>query len=225
MGQDEGDQPLAHRGLARVGRKVRLQLLEQRGAGVVHGIDLRATFAASAAFLAGMGLRSLVLVSALGATLPLAASAAAPATDPPIGGRPGGLAILRPCATVQLKPRVWSETHAMLHRELVITLTNVGSTACAIDGFPAVRLLDALRHARIVAETFTGKPRQFIIAPNGTAAFQLRVASGDGTIEYMTAPTLAIIPPGDVAPLFLTIALPVAPTIEVSALQPATPLK
>ena len=172
-----------------------------------------------------MGLRSLVLFSALMAALPLAASAALSPADPPIGGRPGGLAILRPCAAAQLKAAVTSETHAMLHRELEITLTNLSATACAIDGFPAVRLLDELRHARIAAERFSGKPRQFIIAPGSAAAFQLRVATGDGTTEYMTAPTLAIIPPGDIAPLFVKIALPVAPTIAVTALQPAAPRK
>jgi hypothetical protein len=164
--------------------------------------------------------RSLLLaLAAAAAALPL--GAAAP-PNPPIGGE-GGLAILRPCAASQLKATVASNESAMMHRELRITLTNVSARACAIDGYPAVRLLDELKHPRIVAESFTQKPRMFIIAPDQQAAFRLRIATGDGVTTYLTAPTLAIIPPGDVAPLMLEVALPIAPTIEVTALAPAEP--
>jgi hypothetical protein len=38
-------------------------------------------------------------------------------------------------------------------------------------------------------------------------------------------PTLAIIPPGDLTPLFLRVQLPSAPTIDVTALQPAADVK
>jgi len=113
----------------------------------------------------------------------------------------------------------------MLHRELRITLTNTSASACAISGYPAVRLLDELRHPRIVAESFSDKPRMFILAPDQQAAFRLRVATGDGVTTYMTAPTLAIIPPGDIAPLLLSVELPVAPSIEVTALVPASESK
>ncbi|MDB5026560.1 MAG: hypothetical protein JWO66_249 [Candidatus Eremiobacteraeota bacterium] len=166
-----------------------------------------------------MGQRSLVLVLAalLAASPPPTAAAL-----PPIAGGAHGLAILRPCATAQLKAAVAEDRGATLHRELRITLTNTGATACAIDGYPAVRLLDELKHPRIAAESFTQTARMFTIAPGASAAFGLRVATGDGAATYMTAPTLAIIPPGDVVPLFLTVELPVAPTIEVTALRPAT---
>lgn len=160
------------------------------------------------------------------AALPLAAAGPAP-TNPPIGGMsaPGGagLAILRPCASAQLRAAVAENSGAMLHRELRITLTNASTRACAISGYPAVRLLDELKHARIVAETFSAeRPQQFILSPGAAAAFRLRVATGDGTIGYMTVPILAIIPPGDVAPLYLAVTLPVAPTIDVTALRPAS---
>jgi Protein of unknown function (DUF4232) len=173
-----------------------------------------------------MGLRSFVLASALVAAVPLAASATLSPTNPPVplGGQ-HGLAILRPCPSSQLRAAVTSDQGAMLHRELRITLTNVGASACAIDGYPAVRLLDALNHARIAAESFSLTPRQFIIAPDQQAAFRLRIATGDGTTTYLTVPTLAIIPPGDVVPLFVKIALPSAPTIDVTALQPAAEVK
>ncbi len=173
-----------------------------------------------------MGLRSLAVVSALIAVLPLAASATLTSTNPPASrGGPNGLAILRPCASTVLKAVVTSDQHATLHRELRITLTNVGASACAIYGYPAVRLLDELKHPRITAESFSQTPRQFIIAPDGQAAFRLRVATGNGSISYVTAATLAIIPPGDVTPLLLNVELPVAPTIEITALQPAAELK
>ena len=166
--------------------------------------------------------RSLLLALAAAAALPPGAAAAPP--NPPIGGGgEGGLAILRPCAASQLKAAVASNEPAMMHRELRITLTNVSARACAIDGYPAVRLLDELKHPRIVAESFSQQPRLFIIAPDQQAAFRLRVATGDGTTTYLTAPTLAIIPPGDVAPLMLDVALPIAPAIEVTALVPAEP--
>jgi Protein of unknown function (DUF4232) len=166
------------------------------------------------------------------AALPLAAAvvsvgiAATPApANPPIGGGAHPLAILRPCASSQLKAAVTENQGAMLHRELRITLTNAGATACAIDGYPAVRLLDELKHPRITAESYSDKPRLFTIGPGQQAAFRLRVATGDGTMEYMTAPTLAIIPPGDTAPLLVTVTLPVAPTIDVTALLPAAEAK
>lgn len=174
-----------------------------------------------------MGPRSLALVLATAAAaLPAATPATLTSTMPPIGGGPPhGLAILRPCPASQLKAAIASNGIVAGYRELRITLTNAGASACAISGYPAVRLLDELKHPRIVAESFTDKPRMFIIAPDQQAAFRLRVAVGDGTTPYMTAPSLAIIPPGDVAPLLLNVELPVAPVIEVSALLPVAELK
>ena len=161
----------------------------------------------------------------LAALATLAALAAAP-TAPPIAGGPHVMPILRPCASSQLRAAVASNEGAMLHRELRITLTNTGTTGCAIAGYPAVRLLDETKHARIVAETFsTEKPREFTIGPGQAASFGLRVATGDGTTTYLTAPTLAIIPPGDVTPLLLAVTLPVAPALEVTPLIPAAEAK
>lgn len=161
----------------------------------------------------------------LAALATLAALAAAP-TPPPIAGGPHVMRVLRPCAASQLRAAVASDEGAMLHRELRITLTNTSTTGCAIDGYPAVRLLDETKHARIVAETFsTERPREFTIGPGQSASFGLRVATGDGTISYPTVPTLAIIPPGDVAPLFVNVTLPAAPSLEVTALIPAAAAK
>ena len=170
-----------------------------------------------------MGPRSLVFVlAAAAAALPAGAQATLTSTPPPVAGGAHGLAILRPCPASQLRAAVASKGHAMMHVELRITLANVGASACAISGYPAVRLLDELKHPRIVAESFSGNPRMFILAPDQKAAFGLRVATGDGTTSYMTAPTLAIIPPGDITPMLLNVELPVAPTIDVTALEPAT---
>ncbi|HEY6234188.1 MAG TPA: DUF4232 domain-containing protein [Candidatus Elarobacter sp.] len=164
--------------------------------------------------------RSLLLATAtLVMTLPSAALAAAPPSLPPIGGNGGrGMAILRPCASAQLAAAVGSQTRGMLHRELLITLTNVSQRACAIDGFPAVRLLDERKAPLIAAESWSRISRLFTIAPGQAAAFAMRVATGDGVTSYRTVPTLAIIPPGDTTPIFLNVAVPAAPTIEVSAL-------
>ena len=165
---------------------------------------------------------SLMLPAALAAALSCSALAAAAPPEPPIGGNGGrGMAILRPCAASQLAAAVTSQTGAMLHRELRITLTNVSPRACAIDGFPAVRLLDELKQPQIVAESFSRTPRLFTIGPAQAAAFLVRVATGDGVTSYRTVPTLAVIPPGDTAPLLLEVEVPVAPTIDVTALFPA----
>ena len=164
--------------------------------------------------------RSTVLAAAaLVATFPLLAAAP---SEPPIGGNGGrGMAVLRPCASAQLKAAVTSQTGAMLHRELRITLTNVSPRPCAIDGFPAVRLLDELKHPQIVAESFSRAPRLFIITPGQAAAFLVRIATGDGVTSYRTVPTLAVIPPGDTSPMLLDVEVPVAPTVDVTALFPA----
>ncbi|HEX3548881.1 MAG TPA: DUF4232 domain-containing protein [Candidatus Elarobacter sp.] len=159
------------------------------------------------------------------AAVPTAASATLVSTPPPPRGAERGLAILRPCPASQLKAAVTSDQGAMMHRELTITLTNAGASACVIDGFPAVRLIDELKHARIAAESFSGTPKHFIIAPDQQAAFKLRIATGDGVTSYMTVPTLAIIPPGDVVPLYVKVELPSAPTIDVTALAPAAETK
>ena len=135
------------------------------------------------------------------------------------------MAILRPCAAALLTAAVTSDAGAMMHRELRITLTNGSTTPCAMYGYPAVRLLDETKHPRIVAESFSGKPKLFIIAPKQQASFLLRIATGDGVTTYPTVPTLAIIPPGDVAPLFMSVNLPAAPTIDVTALLPAADVK
>ena len=169
-----------------------------------------------------MMMRSLALSAAmLVSTLPHAVLAAP--SNPPIGGNGGrGMAVLRPCASAQLKAAITSQAGGMMHLELRITLTNVSRTACAIDGFPAVRLVDARKHPQIVAESFSRTPRLFIIAPAQAAAFLVRIATGDGVTQYRTVPTLAIIPPGDVTPILLHAELPAAPAIGVTALFPAT---
>jgi Protein of unknown function (DUF4232) len=172
--------------------------------------------------------RPLTALAVALAALPLAAATPAPPAPslPPIGGGPHVLRVLRPCAASQLRAAVASNEGAMMHRELRITLTNTSATACAIDGYPAVRLLDAAKRAYIAAETFsTERPREFTIGPGQAAAFGLRVATGDGATTYMTAPTLAIIPPGDVSPLLLAVDLPVAPVLDVTPLVPAAEAK
>ena len=153
-------------------------------------------------------------------TAVLAACALVPAAAgaQPIGGG-AGMAILRPCATADLRASVLTNTRAMMHEELRIGLTNTSQRACAIDGYPAVRIVDANGAVAIAAETFVSEPapRIFTIAPGQSAAFGVRIAAGDGVTEYRAAPQLAIVPPGGLSALMLAVSVPVAPTIEVSA--------
>jgi hypothetical protein len=161
-------------------------------------------------------MRKRSLVVALAALAALPAPAGANVTPPHV------MAVLRPCAAAQLRANKSSEDAGMLHRELRIRLTNVSSRACAIDGFPAVRLLDAAHNPQIVAESFSREPQLLILAPQQSAMFALRIATGDGTTTYRSVPLLAVIPPGDVTPLYLRIDLPAAPRIDVTAvLAPA----
>jgi uncharacterized protein DUF4232 len=165
--------------------------------------------------------RLLALAVALAAAAPGAPATAAPA---PIAGGSHALAVLRACPTSQLKAAIASDQGAMLHRELRITLTNTGPVGCAMLGYPAVRLLDELQHAQIVAENFSRTPRMFVLSPGQQAAFLLRVATGDGVTTYRTVPTMAIVPPGDVTALHLHANLPVAPRVDVTAVLPASAL-
>lgn len=153
------------------------------------------------------------------AVLPIAAAA----QPVPPGG---GLAVLRPCATAQLRASVLENTGATLHRELRIGLTNIAQRACAIDGYPAVRLLSAEGNVEIVAEQFAPAPAPhlFTIAPGQQSVFRMRVATGDGAITYRTAPTLGIVPPGDVTPLKIPLELPIARTMDVTAVLPPNEL-
>ena len=162
-------------------------------------------------------MRTLAFLAAW-ALLPAAAAAQ------PIGGNGGtGMAVLRACATAQLRASVLSDTSAMMHRELRIGLANVSERACAIDGYPAVRIVDERGNVQIAAESFVTAPapRLFTLAPGESAAFLLRIAHGDGAIEYRTAPKLAIVPPGGLSALMLALDVPAAPSVEVTAVLPA----
>ena len=167
----------------------------------------------------------ILALGVLAAAVATAAAATGATPAPPIAGVAHKMAILRPCSAAQLKAAVTSDTGETMHRVLRITLTNGSATPCAIDGYPAVRLIDETKHPRIVAESFSGKPKMFIIAPKEQASFLMRIATGDGVTTYPTVPTLAIIPPGDVAPLYMSVNLPAAPTIDVTALLPAAEVK
>jgi len=92
-----------------------------------------------------MLLRSLAHGLLCAAMLPLTASVALAAPAP-----------ARACSSSQLRAAVASDSGAMLHRDITITLTNSGRSACVIDGYPAIRLLDAQHHASVAAESFLG---------------------------------------------------------------------
>ena len=159
-----------------------------------------------------MGKRLFVLV--LVALAAVSAPVRAGATPPHV------MAVLRPCTSAQLRADTSSADAGMLHRELRIRLTNISARGCAIDGFPAVRLTDAEHNVQIAAESFSREPRLLILAPQQSAMFAVRIATGDGVTTYRTVPLLAVIPPGDVTPLYLRIELPAAPRIDVTAVLP-----
>ncbi len=162
-----------------------------------------------------MQFRSIVLALAAGALAPLTASAA-----PPASAAPHALITRVTCLSSQLRAVVVSDQGGMMHRELHIRLTNKGRVPCAIDGYPAIRLLDAGHQAQLTAESFSGTPHPFSLAPGASASFGLRIATGNGVAVYPTVPLLAIVPPGDVIPLILTHPLPTGPTIDVQAIVP-----
>jgi hypothetical protein len=164
--------------------------------------------------------RSFLVRLAAATLIPLSAAAMLAATAAPAAHGPSALTARRACPASQLRAAVVSDQGGMMHRELSITLTNSGASACVIDGFPAIRLLDAQRRAAINAESFSGTPQAFTLAPGKRAAFGIRVATSDGVTVYPTMRTLAIIPPGDVVALMLPHALPAGPTIDVKALVP-----
>jgi len=124
------------------------------------------------------------------------------------------------CPSSQLRAAVTEDSGAMLHRDIEITLTNNGRSACVIDGYPAIRLLDAQHRASVAAESFSGDdPHKFTLAPGKHATFSILVATTDGVAPaYPTMPILAIIPPGDVVPLLVKHGVPAGPTIQIQAI-------
>jgi hypothetical protein len=155
---------------------------------------------------------------AVATMLPSAASATLVPTPSPAAHAPSALTAARACPSPQLRAAVVSDQGAMMHRELRVTLTNNGASACTIDGFPAIRLLDAQRHVTIAQESFSGTPSAFTLAPGKSASFGLRIATGDGTTTYPTVPALAIIPPGDVVAIVVQHRVPAGPTVDVQAI-------
>jgi hypothetical protein len=147
------------------------------------------------------------------AMLPLTASLAVAAPAP-----------ARACQSSQLRAVVSSDSGAMLHRDIAITLTNRSTSACIMDGYPAVRLLDAQHRASVAAESFSGAaPHTFSLAPGQHATFEMLVATTNGVVPaYPTMPILAIIPPGDIVPLLLRHGVPASPTIDMHAIAPGS---
>jgi hypothetical protein len=145
------------------------------------------------------------------ALLPLSASVALAAPAP-----------VRACQSSQLRAAVSSDSGAMMHRAITVTLTNRSASACTMDGYPAVRLLDAQHRASVAAESFSGEPpHAFSLAPGKHATFDMLIATSNGVIPaYPTMPILAIIPPGDTVPLLLQHGVPAAPTIDMHAVAP-----
>jgi hypothetical protein len=146
--------------------------------------------------------------------LPLTASA----TLAPVAHPMRAMTALRACTSSQLRAAVTSDEGAMMHRELRVTLTNSGAMACTIDGFPAIRLLDAHHHVTTAEESFSGTPRGFALPPGKSASFGLRIATGDGSMTYPMVPAFAVIPPGDVVALVVQHPVPAGPTVDVQAI-------
>lgn len=167
-----------------------------------------------------MQFSSAVLGLAGAASIGLAASAMPAASAAPAANASHALTTRVTCLSSQLRAAVTSDQGGMMHRELHITLTNKGRTPCAIDGFAAIRLLDAGHQAQLTAESFSGSPHPFALAAGAKASFGIRIATSNGVAVYPSVPLLAIIPPGDVVPLILTHPLPTGPTIDVQALVP-----
>ena len=155
---------------------------------------------------------------AVATIFPSAAAATLVPTPSPAPHAPSALTAARACPSSQLRATVVSDEGAMMHRELRVTLTNEGASACTIDGFPAIRLLDAQRHVTIAEESFSGTPRAFTLAPDKSASFGLRIATGDGITTYPTVPAFAVIPPGDVVAIVVQHRVPAGPTIDVQAI-------
>jgi hypothetical protein len=116
------------------------------------------------------------------------------------------------CQSAQLRLALGNRVSEQTQQATVVfTLTNTGTEACFLFGYPGIALLDGqgsplnLSYLRRGDQTLTSAPPQQVNLAPGVAAFGAINNNYCVSTEYSTATTLEVIPPDDTTTLAVTI--------------------
>ncbi len=172
--------------------------------------------------------------AAAGAVL-LAAAGSGPALASQDAARSGNApgAVTR-CLTHELAAGLHGMQAGLGNRGMILTLTNISSRSCSLDGYPGLGLQNAA-HAKLPSHTSWGSTyfdpdpgRHFLVlSPGETVSADAGYAAGDGQPHPVTATYLVVTAPN--ACHHLTVRLPGAPVriyrgrLSVTAVARHTP--
>ena len=118
---------------------------------------------------------------------------------------PGVTPVYQACRSAGLSARAHTATLAPGQERLTIVLTSTSPIGCRLEGFPAVRVLSDRKTVTATIAIERGEPQPLRLEPGVSAAFTLTY-----TVRKARAPALwglAVIPPGDVRPLYVPAAI------------------
>jgi Protein of unknown function (DUF4232) len=152
--------------------------------------------------------------TASGIGVTVAPTTTAPGLTPPTTtpAPPNGVASVRcepdqlQLAEAALQPSPETQQHPLL-----LTLTNVGSSACSLDGYPGISLFDGrgdllpLDYRWGGDQEVTAAPPQRVGLPSGGVAYVLLNKSSCVLGDLSDATTVALIPPDDTTTMTLSL--------------------
>jgi len=143
------------------------------------------------------------------APAPAASSAAPAASRPasPASSQPAQAAGSATCQTANLSYALGSATGTSAQRTQVVTLTNKGSSACTLDGFPGVNLTGLANGQQDFTWSLVRQSVSYSVVtlqPGGTAHFGLIYLPGTSASSDIAVNRLVMTPPNDYTQAELT---------------------
>jgi len=139
-----------------------------------------------------------------------AASSAAPAAShsaSPASSQPAQAAGSTTCQTANLSYALGTATGTSAQRTQAVTLTNKGSSACTLDGFPGVNLTGIANGQQNYTWSLVRQSVSYSVVtlqPGGTAHFGLIYLPGSSASTDITVNRLVMTPPNDYTQAELT---------------------
>jgi Protein of unknown function (DUF4232) len=154
------------------------------------------------------GAAGLALIGATAAVASQAASAGA-------AGPAAGVAVPR-CGARDVAAGLHGFQALVANRGFILTLTNISSNSCSVDGYAGLRLENAAHHlvhwaAHRGGTYFASDPgaRLIVLSPGETASADFGFGAGTGGSADAVATYLLVAPPG--TSRYLTVRIPAAP--------------
>lgn len=171
------------------------------------------TFTAAGFIVAGCSTNS-SSPAAASATSPAASPTATASSTAQAGSQPASPPSSHPaaagratCQTANLSYALGAATGTSAQRTQVVTLTNKGSSACTLDGFPGVNLTGTASGQQDYTWSLERQSASYstvTLQPGGTAHFGLVYLPGNSASTDITVTKLVMTPPNDYTQAELT---------------------